>query len=92
MIIIDYLLCDYLYFCVQFETGGKRDKYSGGNPVNPQPTPEWQKSISKFFVMPSSSSSSSSSSTSTSGKENEDPVEEPCSSKDVDRFVCPQLF
>ncbi|XP_041480005.1 PCNA-associated factor-like [Lytechinus variegatus] len=58
--------------------GGKKDKYGGGNPVNPQPTPEWQKSINTFFTMTSPSSSSS-------GKENKDPEDAPCSSKDVDR-------
>nr|XP_054768915.1 PCNA-associated factor-like [Lytechinus pictus] len=61
-------------------SGGKKDKYGGGNPVNPQPTPEWQKSINTFFTMTPSSSSSSS-----SGKENTDPEDAPCSSKDVDR-------
>ncbi|KAI8796074.1 PCNA-associated factor [Biomphalaria glabrata] len=49
-----------------------KNKYGGGNPVCPRPTPEWQKEISNFFVKPipnsnpSSENSSSSSQTSSS--------------------------
>ncbi|XP_039271342.1 uncharacterized protein LOC120345841 [Styela clava] len=29
----------------------KKDKYAGGNPVCPRPTPNWQKPIDRFFIM-----------------------------------------
>ncbi|XP_072174851.1 PCNA-associated factor-like [Diadema setosum] len=58
------------------KSGGKKDRYGGGNTVCPQPTPDWQKSVSMFFTKVPSTSS---------GKENEDPEDGPSSSKDLDR-------
>lgn len=59
-------------------SGGKKDKYSGGNMLNTQPTPEWQKSIKTFFSNTPGTSSEKE-------KENADPDVEPGSSKDVER-------
>ncbi|XP_067829363.1 PCNA-associated factor isoform X4 [Heptranchias perlo] len=33
--------------------GKKENKYAGGNPVCPRPTPKWQKGIGEFFGGPS---------------------------------------
>ncbi|XP_046405458.1 PCNA-associated factor-like [Ischnura elegans] len=30
-------------------SGASSGQYSGGNPYKPQPTPEWQKEITRFF-------------------------------------------
>lgn len=34
------------YFCI---TGKGGNKYAGGNPVCPRPTPDWQKGIGMFL-------------------------------------------
>ncbi|XP_069758914.1 PCNA-associated factor isoform X2 [Narcine bancroftii] len=34
-------------------SGKKENKYAGGNPVCPRPTPKWQKGIGEFFGGPS---------------------------------------
>ncbi|KAG7164807.1 PCNA-associated factor-like, partial [Homarus americanus] len=49
-----------------------KDRYSGGNSYNPQPIPEWQKSITTFFKstpkpQPGESSGTSSSSGTSTG-------------------------
>nr|XP_045595361.1 PCNA-associated factor-like [Procambarus clarkii]XP_045595362.1 PCNA-associated factor-like [Procambarus clarkii]XP_045595363.1 PCNA-associated factor-like [Procambarus clarkii] len=70
-------------------TGGKassKDRYSGGNSYNPQPTPEWQKGINTFFKMApkpqegESSTNSGNSSNSTPVKSESSPSKEGTSS------------
>lgn len=39
-----------LFFFSWVFTAGKGNRYSGGNPYCPRPTPDWQKEITKFFT------------------------------------------
>ncbi|ROT85878.1 PCNA-associated factor [Penaeus vannamei] len=53
-----------------------KEKYSGGNSYNPQPTPEWQKGIGSFFkCIPKPQEGEGSSSSSSDKKETKPEVE-----------------
>ncbi|KAB7495416.1 PCNA-associated factor [Armadillidium nasatum] len=63
-------------------SGSSKDKYSGGNPYNPQPIPKWQKGISTFFKS-GSSESNDSIQTSSSSNDNGSPVKQSTSKESL---------